>query len=206
MNKRKQYLIDKKYQLGQTFSLMKFISLILAIILSLIVFNAVINNNKLKNITNDNTDIIKKLEDTMIIHDQIVEAVLTWVQKPEKKPQTDAIKEVAITHYKELKSSKSNIQIIKQNVSSIDETIKLNRYLIIAIIVIVILQGVLFYFIMIRKTHKIAGPVYVMSNYMNEIIDGKYPSIRALREGDELNEFYELFGKMIDILKERDSM
>jgi len=72
------------------------------------------------------------------------------------------------------------------------------------IIGFVILQGVLLYFILIRKTHKIAGPLYVMSNYFNDIINGITPNPRSLRKQDELQDFYALFVKMVDALHKRE--
>jgi nitrogen fixation/metabolism regulation signal transduction histidine kinase len=53
----------------------------------------------------------------------------------------------------------------------------------------------------IKITHRISGPVYVMSNYMKEIINGIIPSPRPLRDKDELKNFYELFVEMVKSLK-----
>ena len=43
-----------------------------------------------------------------------------------------------------------------------------------------------------------------MSTYIKDIINGKYPSPRSLRNKDELKDFYELFKQMIIALKKRD--
>ena len=42
----------------------------------------------------------------------------------------------------------------------------------------------------------------VISNFMKEIIEGKEPSFRDLREKDELKDFYELFKLTIKKVKE----
>ncbi len=205
MNKRKQYLIDKKFQLRQTYAVLGFMIIIIAIIIGMIGINAAYNNKKMTNITTNNDEIIQKLDHTMMTQDNILEAVLTWVQNPAAKPQRKTIKEIAQKHYKELKTMKGNIQTLQTNISDIQQTIKYNNILIIAIIIISLAQGIIFYILMIRKTHKIAGPVYVMSNYMKEIIDGKYPTIRNLRAGDELQDLYTQFSQMVNTLKERDN-
>jgi len=57
---------------------------------------------------------------------------------------------------------------------------------------------------LIRKTHRISGPIYVMSNYMQQIIEGKIPDhVRKLRKKDELQEFYKIFTKMVESIKNR---
>ena len=57
---------------------------------------------------------------------------------------------------------------------------------------------------LIRKTHRVSGPIYVISNFMREIIAGKRPHLRPLREHDELKDFYELFKQMVDAVHRRD--
>ena len=104
-------------------------------------------------------------------------------------------------NYKVEKLNKNNVKIINENIESIRETINYNTILIIAIVIIVIVQGIIFYIMMIRKTHKIAGPAYVMQKYCKEIIEGKYPQPRELRAGDELQELYDTFSKMVEKLK-----
>ena len=49
-----------------------------------------------------------------------------------------------------------------------------------------------------------SGPIFLMSRYIDDIIKGEYPIVRALREKDEFKEFYEKFTEMVEILKKRD--
>lgn len=201
MNKRRQYLINRKFQLKYTFSILGFMFIATAIIIGLIGINAAHNNGQMSEITLANGGIIKSLERTMTTQDNILSAVLTWVQNPRAIPSKTITQDIAKSHYKEIESTKSNIKTIKENIAVIKETINYNTMLIIAIVVIVIIQGIVFYIMMIRKTHKIAGPAYVMQNYCKEIIEGKYPDTRELRAGDELQELYDTFSKMVEKLK-----
>lgn len=203
MNKRRQYLIDKKFQLRHTFSILGFMFIVTAIIIGLIGINAAYNNGKMADINVDNGVIIKNLERTMSTQDNILSAVLTWVQNPKSIPSKNITEDIAKGHYREIESTKNNIDTIKENITSLKEAISYNTMLIIAIVVIVILQGIIFYVMMIRKTHKIAGPALVMTNYCKDIIDGKNPEPRALRAGDELQELYDTFAKMVEKLKEK---
>jgi hypothetical protein len=53
-------------------------------------------------------------------------------------------------------------------------------------------------------THKVAGPLYNMSRICGRVRDNKLsPSLRALRKGDELQEFYSSFRDMYEALRTR---
>jgi methyl-accepting chemotaxis protein len=56
----------------------------------------------------------------------------------------------------------------------------------------------------IYVTHKVAGPIYVMSRYLRDIGSGSLRDVRNLRKGDELLEFYETFQKMLASLQDRE--
>ena len=52
-------------------------------------------------------------------------------------------------------------------------------------------------------THRVAGPVYVLSRYAKVLGEGGFPRMRALRRGDELTGFFEVFREAIERLRER---
>ncbi len=56
----------------------------------------------------------------------------------------------------------------------------------------------------ILVTHRVAGPMYVFSHYMNVLGSGRYPMLRPLRKNDELKSFYETFHGAVAALKDRD--
>jgi hypothetical protein len=53
-------------------------------------------------------------------------------------------------------------------------------------------------------THRVAGPLYVLGRYLALLGDGVYPTLRRLRENDELTEIFEQFYTSIEKMKERD--
>ncbi len=176
MSKRKQYILDKKFQLKTAFSIIGLTSLIVTIIIALIAFNIASNSQKLSNI--------------VVIQKNVVEALLTYSQTNRSREERIAINNISKDHYK--------------NINNIEDIININTKFLIAIIIISVIQCLALYFIIIKKTHKISGPIYVMSKYMNDIINGNYPTVRPLRKDDELKEIYSLFTKMIDTLKEKE--
>jgi hypothetical protein len=54
-------------------------------------------------------------------------------------------------------------------------------------------------------THRVAGPVYVMSHYVSVLAKGRYPLMRPLRKRDELKGFFERFQDAIECLREREA-
>lgn len=62
----------------------------------------------------------------------------------------------------------------------------------------VILSGYL-----VIMTHKVAGPLYKVGNYMEQMAEGKLGTITALRKGDMLQDFYGEFRDAHHAVRER---
>lgn len=169
MAKRKQYIIDKKFQLKTTLNVIGSIFLVLALLTALVLFNVITNN--------------KEIAAIIEIEDNIVQVL--GAPSPELSENKQKMSQEMAKHH-------------DNNMKTLRDRRKTNTNLLWVILAIVFAQGVIFYFVMIRQTHRIAGPVYVMSQYMKEIIDGKIPkNIRKLREKDLLKDFYDLFSTMV---------
>jgi nitrogen fixation/metabolism regulation signal transduction histidine kinase len=56
----------------------------------------------------------------------------------------------------------------------------------------------------VMLTHRVAGPIYVMSQYVSLLAQGRYPVMRPLRRSDELKDFFERFQSAIEALRLRD--
>ncbi|QRN95344.1 signal protein [Archangium violaceum] len=54
-------------------------------------------------------------------------------------------------------------------------------------------------------THRVAGPVYVMSLYIATLAAGRYPRMRPLRQKDELRGFFDRFSEAVDRIREREA-
>jgi hypothetical protein len=204
MNKRTQYLIDRKFQLRQTFSLIVLKFSVVALIIGAIAFNAVYNNNQLSTNNGQLRNIIENQSNVIIIQDNNVEALLTYSQYVKDKTHRQAILDVARQHGTNMKTVRQNITTMEDIIQHNQNIISYNRYLLAAVCFFVLAQGFFLYFMLIRKTHRISGPIYVMSNYMKQIIEGKIPEhVRKLRKNDELQEFYDIFAKMVESIKNR---
>jgi len=54
-------------------------------------------------------------------------------------------------------------------------------------------------------THRVAGPVHVMSHYIAVLSRGRYPLMRPLRKQDELKEFFERFQEAVESMRAREA-
>ncbi len=54
-------------------------------------------------------------------------------------------------------------------------------------------------------THRVAGPVFVMSHYLRVLADGRFPRMRTLRRSDELKTFFRTFIESVEAMKKREA-
>ncbi|MCU0848355.1 MAG: hypothetical protein MUD12_10755 [Spirochaetes bacterium] len=71
-----------------------------------------------------------------------------------------------------------------------------NRKLLAAATVLCIIISLALYFYLIRLTHRIAGPIYVLGRHVQDILNGREPNLREIRRDDEFQEFYHQFVEM----------
>ncbi len=189
MKKRKQYIIDKGFQLRHTFSIIGIVSVITAVILIAITASVVYNNNKL---TENNTKItnIYEIENSIFVS-------LSSLPESVKDP---VLRKALIQN---TKNHDRNMETLNRIIAFNTTIIRYNKILLAAILAIILAESIALYVILIRKTHRISGPIYVISNFMKDIIAGRDPKLRPLRKGDELQEFYDLFQKMVKAIRSR---
>lgn len=61
---------------------------------------------------------------------------------------------------------------------------------------------VLFAYLVVM-THKVAGPLYKVSRYFDEMAEGRLGPVYSLRKHDMLRDFYDKFRETHDVLRER---
>jgi hypothetical protein len=168
--KRKQYIIDKKLQFKISIKAVVF-SLITVFILGFVLmFFAVKNSNYINTIVKT--------------QDQMIEMFLT----------TPAL----------MNSNNPTIQnaesTFKNNIGMLVEIKRNSEIVLYFIIFMIIIQSVIIFAIFIFITHRITGPIYVMTKYLQEIREGKTPAARPLRQKDELKAFHQELKATIEYL------
>ncbi len=176
MFKRKKYIIDRKFQLRTAFSVIGFTAVVSMIIIASIASSIVYNNEKINNIYEIENNIFQLMQDTTL--------------NCENSDNFGNMVQLLTKNH-------------EHNLHTINRINQYNRLLLISLVICVVLQGVILFIMIIKITHRISGPVYVMSGYMKEIIEGRIPVTRELRKKDEMKDFYKLFSEMVESLKNR---
>lgn len=177
MKGRKKYIIDKSFQLRTIFSVLGIVAIVSLVIIASISLSVVYNNEKINNIY------------------EIEDSIFNLMQAANIDSQVDE---------KYLETTSMLMERHESNLATIDQIAQNNRYLLIALVFFVLAQWVVLFVMLIRITHRISGPVFVMSRYFREIIDGNIPDIRPLREKDELKSFYALFKELVETLRKKE--
>jgi len=86
---------------------------------------------------------------------------------------------------------------IDQELSSIDS------YVLYYLAGFVLVMALFLFFWGIFITHRVAGPIFIISRFLRQIADGQVPQTRPLRKGDELKSFFDTFSEMVAALKQR---
>ena len=67
-----------------------------------------------------------------------------------------------------------------------------------------LLTGAAFAYAILVVTHRVMGPVYVMSRYLTDLVEGRPPQMRELRTDDELSQFHDLLCRVIQMQSARE--
>ncbi len=73
------------------------------------------------------------------------------------------------------------------------------------VVAVTVLMAVTLGLFGILVTHRVAGPVWVISRYVSALADGRYPRMRPLRRNDELKAFFERFQHAVEALRRREA-
>jgi hypothetical protein len=80
-----------------------------------------------------------------------------------------------------------------------------DRLLLAAFVVIALLLATALGLLGVVMTHRVAGPVFVMSHYLDLLARGRFPRMRTLRRSDELRDFFGTFFDAVDRMKVREA-
>lgn len=176
---RRSSLINKNFQLKTTF---RIIGVIIIAFIFLIALTGIIATNNNRKVTAAISDLNRSIEKEKKTVEKLIETSRDgWSgnrEVPEEKIIDSHLETLALMH---------------NNVVHLQRTINLNLLLVSAMIILGILLGVFLYLYLIRLTHRISGPIYVLTRHMQDIMENREPNIRELRKNDEFKEFYAQF-------------
>lgn len=181
---RKKKIINKKFQLGMTmklvgFSMMSFLILIIMVIGLFRTFG-----------TSDVPEQAGSIEKAIATQDAIIKSFIEYSNRAKNTNITVVADSINADHAKSMEAVKKNFEMLKS-------TAQRDKYIMMAAIAVMFVHLIILCFYLINRTNKIYGPIYVMSQYLDDIKNNKKASVRKLRDGDEFTEFYEKFINVI---------
>ena len=171
--KRKQYVIDRKFQYGMSIKAVVF-PLITVLFIAAVLFYYADKNNE--HIAESNRHILAVIE----TQDGIFSLI------PEKLRFSDSPEVIS-----KIKPFMQNVKELKKVREKSVEITKNSRIVFYFLIIMTVAQTAMIFIMSIFFTHKISGPIYVMRQYLRQIKEGKTPKFRPLRDKDEFKDFYQ---------------
>lgn len=98
-------------------------------------------------------------------------------------------------------NQKTIIESIRTSTARLRDMERGNFRIISVMLAVVLIMSILLYLYLMNLTHRISGPLHVIKQYMDSIINGEEPEFRDLREKDEFKDLYYSFVKMIEKIK-----
>lgn len=196
MKLRKQVLIDKSFQLKKTFTVTGFVAALIAVIMTVTVVIIHSNNGEMEGNNQGLLANTSRIQEIMELQQNIYVDLSIGPKDLEKMVPHETANEL-------IKSYKQSIDNLINTIESNENLVKSNRHIMImnyrllVVVIVVFAIGIaILYFLLIKQTHRISGPISIMTGYINEILEGKNPDMRSLREKDDLKEFYDLLKKL----------
>jgi nitrogen fixation/metabolism regulation signal transduction histidine kinase len=185
--KRKR-LIDKKLQLKTSFAVIRFYFISFFIVLALLAVHTALTDKKI-------TGTVKDLKGAVSTEQNIVNAFIKYADMTSNSDLQLKSQKISEDH-------NESVQIIEDHISVLTGLIKSGFIVIIIITSFMVIMGLILFYYLIRLTHTISGPIYVMTQQIQDIIEGKEPAERPLRQNDQLKDFYEQFISMAKKIRE----
>jgi len=185
--KRKR-LIDRELQLKTSFAVIRFYFIAFFIVLALLVIHTALTEKKI-------TGTVADLRGAVETEKNIVNAFIKYsdmTSNPDLQLKSQKISE----------DHNRSVLVIENHITLLTGLIKSGFIVIIIVTCFMVIMGLILFYYLIRLTHKISGPLYVMTQQIQDIIEGKAPAIRPLRQDDQLKDFYERFAEMAKKIEE----
>ncbi len=198
MKKRSKVLIDKEFQLKKSIAVTGFMAFVFMLVMVAIGFVINSNNSKieiniLQLVRNSNT-----IEEIMELQQLINIDLSSMPCESESEIDQQRVDRRLSDYNQSISKLRNTVASNEQIAESNEEIVQANRSLIWVVLTILLVGVVPLSFQMIRQTHRISGPIFVMSRHIRETLEGETTELVGLREKDEFKELYGLLKKLIE--------
>ena len=184
---RKRYLIDRSLQFRTTFLVVGTVLIFFALLAGGAGIYLSCNNSVL-------VKSINRLDGTALDQQHIISGLQQYGDFSKREDRRIVSNIIS-------RNLKENNITMNNTIQAIRNIIDVNGLILGAIVLFMIFQGLILFFLLIKKTHSISGPVYVMTNQIKTLLDDEDVASgdrRPLRQNDEFKELYSLLGKLTE--------
>jgi hypothetical protein len=192
MKRKRKIIIDGKFQLRLALGFALVVFLTGAVLAAAASWMVVSNTDRLDLITANQKKLVESQE-------EIFTTLLDFARM--KDLRNVRISEAEVR--KDIESKRSGFVVNNESILAISRQ---NRFLVILMISFIIFQSGLVFYLLIKRSHRISGPVMLLNRYIGELIEGRYPEIRPLRSGDDFKGLFANFVRLVEVMKSRESL
>jgi len=187
--KRNKKLVNVRFQLSaaikiSAFSLSAFV--VISLILGMLSFR---NSHEI--VTN-----MTELEKAVTVEKNLVKAFTVFARRVEGNGLSLYSNKIFSDHEESMKTIDRFVDLTK--------TIAFQNYITLAAIIVVgLVQIIALFVFMIRFTHRVSGPEYVLEKHLDDMLSGREPDFRPLRDKDALAGIYDRVQRLHKMMKTR---
>lgn len=187
--KKRQIIVNRKFQFSMAFSFAALSALIMTIVIIILAALLMSNNTKLQNISLNQ----QQLADSQT---EIFKTLIGIAG-------AEDIKKLHISTSLVKRDNVNNQELIKLNNSMIQDITLMNSRIVLMLIVSAVIQSIIIFYIMLKRSHRISGPIFLLNRYIDEIKNGKHPEIRPLRANDDFHDLFDNFRELAEKFRQQ---
>ncbi|MBN1499780.1 MAG: hypothetical protein JW982_06490 [Spirochaetes bacterium] len=184
MKKSRKHLISRKHQLSFIGGVVITAAITSFVMIASIVYTLQANSRDISRLV-ENQNILAENQNAVL---QTMLAIATSKNIQNIRFSSDAISNDIILNKKRVEENNLLIEQISDR----------NNHLFLILCGLIIFQIIILLITLLRWTHRVSGPVFLLNKYIKEINSGQKPEIRQLRKNDEMKELFENFSLMAE--------
>lgn len=189
MMRKRKIIVNRKFQIKIAASFASVSAVTMAIIIIILSTVLIINNRKLKEISNNQ----------LILSGTQEEIFKTLAALSSSKN----LGNIHISKFALQQDNNRTKELLNQNSEKIRYITRKNNGIILMVIISAITQSLIIFYLMVKRTHRISGPVFLLNRYIDDLKKGNKPVIRPLRENDDFQDLFENFRELADMIGEK---
>ena len=187
--KKRQIIVNRKFQMKIAASFAGVSAVTMTIVIVILSTVMIKNNMKLEEITG-NQHVLSGTQE------EIFKTLIAF-------STSKSMNKIHISTSMLQKDNDNTKKLLSQNNEKIQIITERNNALIMVMIVLAVIQSVVIFYLMLKRSHRISGPVFLLNRYISDIKNGMNPEIRPLRINDDFHDLFDNFRELADMIREK---